>query len=143
MNPMILGEQILLGVMVLEGLDLMVDCNRNRLVPLSGHLGPARLSRLGCPTRLLSMVSRTARAPHLCPSATCRTAFPTNVLSRSWRATWPICVQGASTDDGRLELASGNQASQMRQPNRGRFLRQFLKQDKAIQRRPTGSGETV
>jgi len=35
-NPMILGEQILLGVMVLEGLDLMVDCNRNRLVPYQG-----------------------------------------------------------------------------------------------------------
>jgi len=36
MNPMILGEQILLGVMVLEGLDLMVDCNCNRLVPYQG-----------------------------------------------------------------------------------------------------------
>ena len=36
MNPMILGEQTLLGVMVLEGLDLMVDCNRNRLVPYQG-----------------------------------------------------------------------------------------------------------
>ena len=36
MNPMILGEHILLGVMVLEGLDLMVDCNRNRLVPYQG-----------------------------------------------------------------------------------------------------------
>ena len=36
MNPMILGEQILLGVIVLEGLDLMVDCNRNRLVPYQG-----------------------------------------------------------------------------------------------------------
>ena len=36
MNPMVLGEQILLGVMVLEGLDLMVDCNRNRLVPYQG-----------------------------------------------------------------------------------------------------------
>jgi clan AA aspartic protease len=36
MNPMILGEQILLGVIVLEGLDLMVDCNRNRLVPYHG-----------------------------------------------------------------------------------------------------------
>ena len=36
MNPMILGEQILLGVMVLEGLDLIVDCNRNRLVPYQG-----------------------------------------------------------------------------------------------------------
>ena len=36
MNPVILGEQILLGVIVLEGLDLMVDCNRNRLVPYQG-----------------------------------------------------------------------------------------------------------
>jgi hypothetical protein len=36
MNPMVLGEHILLGVMVLEGLDLMVDCNRNRLVPYRG-----------------------------------------------------------------------------------------------------------
>ena len=36
MAPMILGEQILLGVIVLEGLDLMVDCNRNRLVPSQG-----------------------------------------------------------------------------------------------------------
>jgi clan AA aspartic protease len=36
MAPMILGEQILLGVIVLEGLDLMVDCNRNRLVPYQG-----------------------------------------------------------------------------------------------------------
>lgn len=36
MNPMVLGEQVLLGVMVLEGLDMMVDCNRNRLVPYQG-----------------------------------------------------------------------------------------------------------
>jgi clan AA aspartic protease len=36
MNPMILGEQILLGVLVLEGLDLMVDCTRNRLAPYQG-----------------------------------------------------------------------------------------------------------
>ena len=36
LNPMILGEQILLGIIVLEGLDLMVDCNRNRLVPYQG-----------------------------------------------------------------------------------------------------------
>ena len=36
MNPMILGEQILLGILVLEGLDLMVDCDRNRLVPYQG-----------------------------------------------------------------------------------------------------------
>jgi predicted aspartyl protease len=35
-NPMVLGEQILLGVMVLEGLDMMVDGNRNRLVPYQG-----------------------------------------------------------------------------------------------------------
>ena len=38
--------------------------------------------------------------------------------------------------DRRLELAGGNQASQMRQPDRGGFQRQFLKQDEAIQRRP-------
>jgi hypothetical protein len=43
---------------------------------------------------------------------------------------------GGFHTDGRLELASGNQASQMRQSDRGRLLRQFLKQDKAIQRRP-------
>jgi clan AA aspartic protease len=36
MSPMILGEQILLGVLVLEGLDLMVDCTRNRFVPYQG-----------------------------------------------------------------------------------------------------------
>ncbi len=36
MNLMVLGEHILLGVMVLEGLDLMVDCNRHRLVPYQG-----------------------------------------------------------------------------------------------------------
>ena len=35
-TPMVLGEQILLGVMVLEGLDLMVDCLRQRLVPYQG-----------------------------------------------------------------------------------------------------------
>ena len=35
-TAMILGEQILLGVMVLEDLDLMVDCHRNRLVPYQG-----------------------------------------------------------------------------------------------------------
>jgi clan AA aspartic protease len=35
-SPMVLGEQILLGVTVLEELDLMVDCNRNRLVPYQG-----------------------------------------------------------------------------------------------------------
>lgn len=33
---MVLGEQILLGVMVLEDLDLMVDCHSNRLVPSQG-----------------------------------------------------------------------------------------------------------
>jgi len=33
---MVLGEQLLLGVMVLEGLDLMVDCLRQRLVPYQG-----------------------------------------------------------------------------------------------------------
>ena len=33
---MSLGEQILLGVLVLEGLDLMVDCSRNGLVPYQG-----------------------------------------------------------------------------------------------------------
>ncbi len=36
MNPIILGEQILLEVMVLEGLDMMIDCNRNRLIPYQG-----------------------------------------------------------------------------------------------------------
>ena len=35
-SPMVLGEQILLGVTVLEELDLMVDCTRNRLVPYQG-----------------------------------------------------------------------------------------------------------
>ena len=35
-SAMVLGEQILLGVTVLEELDLMVDCNRNRLVPYQG-----------------------------------------------------------------------------------------------------------
>jgi len=35
-TPMVLGEHILLGVMVLEGLDLMVDCYRQRLVPYQG-----------------------------------------------------------------------------------------------------------
>ena len=35
-TPMVLGEHILLGVMVLEGLDLMVDGHRNRLVPYQG-----------------------------------------------------------------------------------------------------------
>jgi clan AA aspartic protease len=35
-TPMVLGEHVLLGVMVLEGLDLMVDCHNNRLVPSQG-----------------------------------------------------------------------------------------------------------
>ena len=35
-TPMVLGEHVLLGVMVLEGLDLMVDCHSNRLVPSQG-----------------------------------------------------------------------------------------------------------
>src|SRR5438132_5230874 len=30
-SPMVLGEQVLFGVTVLEELDLIVDCNRNRL----------------------------------------------------------------------------------------------------------------
>jgi hypothetical protein len=34
--PMVLGEHILLGVTVLEELDLMVDCKRNQLVPYHG-----------------------------------------------------------------------------------------------------------
>ena len=34
--PMVLGEHVLLGVTVLEELDLMVDCHRNRLVPYQG-----------------------------------------------------------------------------------------------------------
>ena len=33
---MVLGEYVLLGVTVLEELDLMVDCNRNRFVPYQG-----------------------------------------------------------------------------------------------------------
>jgi clan AA aspartic protease len=35
-TAMVLGEHILLGVMVLEDLDLMVDCHCNRLVPYQG-----------------------------------------------------------------------------------------------------------
>jgi len=35
-TAMVLGEQILLGVIVLEELDLMADCHRNRLVPSQG-----------------------------------------------------------------------------------------------------------
>ena len=35
-TPMVLGEHVLLGVMVLEGLDLTVDCHNNRLVPSQG-----------------------------------------------------------------------------------------------------------
>ena len=34
--PMVLGEHVLLGVTVLEELDLMVDCKRNQLVPHQG-----------------------------------------------------------------------------------------------------------
>ena len=37
-NAMVLGEHILLGVTVLEELDLMVDCHRQRLVPYAGTL---------------------------------------------------------------------------------------------------------
>jgi hypothetical protein len=33
---MILGEHILLGITVLEELDFMVDCRRQRLVPSQG-----------------------------------------------------------------------------------------------------------
>jgi virginiamycin B lyase len=43
---------------------------------------------------------------------------------------------GSFHADGRCELASGNQARQMRQPDGGRLQRQFRKQDEAIQRRP-------
>lgn len=35
-SAMVLGEHILIGVTVLEGLDLMVDCLRQRLVPYQG-----------------------------------------------------------------------------------------------------------
>jgi clan AA aspartic protease len=35
-TPMVLGEHILLGVIVLAGLDLTVDCHSNRLVPSQG-----------------------------------------------------------------------------------------------------------
>jgi predicted aspartyl protease len=34
--PIVLGEQTLLGVTVLEELDLRVDCKRNQLVPYQG-----------------------------------------------------------------------------------------------------------
>jgi len=34
--PMVLGEHVLLGVTVLEELDLMVDCKRHQLVPYQG-----------------------------------------------------------------------------------------------------------
>jgi len=37
-TAMVLGEQILLGVMVLEDVDLLVDCHRHRLVPYQGTL---------------------------------------------------------------------------------------------------------
>lgn len=36
--PMVLGEHVLLGVTVLEELDLMVDCKRNQLIPYQGTL---------------------------------------------------------------------------------------------------------
>jgi clan AA aspartic protease len=35
-TPMALGEHVLLGVIVLDGLDLTVDCYSNRLVPSQG-----------------------------------------------------------------------------------------------------------
>ena len=35
-SAMVLGEHLLLGVTVLEELDLMVDCLRQRLVPYQG-----------------------------------------------------------------------------------------------------------
>ena len=35
-TAMIVGEQVLLGVTVLEELDLMVDCKRHQLVPYQG-----------------------------------------------------------------------------------------------------------
>jgi predicted aspartyl protease len=35
-DAMIMGAHILLGVTVLEKLDLMVDCNRHRLIPYQG-----------------------------------------------------------------------------------------------------------
>jgi predicted aspartyl protease len=35
-SAMVLGEHILIGVTVLEELDLMVDCLRHRLVPYQG-----------------------------------------------------------------------------------------------------------
>jgi len=35
-DAMIIGTHVLLGVTVLERLDLMVDCHRNRLVPSQG-----------------------------------------------------------------------------------------------------------
>ena len=34
---MVLGQQVLLGVTVLEKLDLWVDCTRQRLVPNPAH----------------------------------------------------------------------------------------------------------
>ena len=37
-TAMVLGEQTLLGVMVLEDVDLLVDCHRHRLVPYQGTL---------------------------------------------------------------------------------------------------------
>ena len=40
-NAMVLGEHVLLGVTVLEELDLMVDCHRQRLVPYQGTFDQA------------------------------------------------------------------------------------------------------
>jgi len=36
-SAMVLGEQVLLGVTVLEELDLLVDCTRQRLIPNPAH----------------------------------------------------------------------------------------------------------
>lgn len=36
--PMVLSDHVLLGLTVLEELDLMVDCKRNRLVPYRGTM---------------------------------------------------------------------------------------------------------
>src|SRR5262249_52546130 len=46
-TPMVLGEHVLLGVMVLEGLDLLGDCHSNRLVHSQGTWDPPvfRVSR--------------------------------------------------------------------------------------------------
>jgi predicted aspartyl protease len=36
-DALVLGEQVLLGVTVLEKLDLLVDCSRQRLIPNPAH----------------------------------------------------------------------------------------------------------